>query len=268
LLIISSTVLMQWHSIEFWTAYTGVIGIGWSLATEGVSLWFWWQRHTILAITASLLLISGSVYELSGPLLAEGQNNSYRQQLIEISKAEIAQLTTAIKTYQDNSNNRLGWSGRIDNTQTALDAARDELKGLASQTTTSLVWRNHAIIAVQSAVLFIVMTGQILAVISLRKDSNAIEISKHCSVIRNTSVSRSKQATAISTVDFDHRVASVANALYALLPEFDGRQNRLAEFLKIRPADISLVMHHRQRKVEGKETVSEHALKRMEGVIL
>jgi len=268
LLITTSTVLMQWHSIEFWTAYTGLIGIGWSLATEGVSLWFWWQRHTLLAIFASVLLISGPVYVLSDPLLVEGQNTSHRQQLIDITKTEIGQLTTAIEAYQNNSNTRLGWSGRIDNTQSALDAARSELKALTIQTSTSLDWRNHAIIAVQSSVLLIVMIGQILAVIFLRKGSNTIGISKPFSVTRNSAISKSKSVPENSTDDFDRRVNAAAIALYALLPEFDGKQNRLAEALQIRPADISLVMHHRQRITNCKETVSEQALSRIEAVIL
>lgn len=263
LVIVGSAILMQWHSIGFWIDQTGLIGLAWSLAIEGVALWFWWQRKTLLAVTASLLLIAGPLHELSSPLLEELQNGDHRQQLIEINQTEINQLTASIEQYQNNSAARIGWSGRIDRTQKALDNARKQIKALMSQDTGSLAWRSQAIIAVQVLVLFVVMTGQIQAVISLR--GITVQPVTRKTITKSLS-EKPKQVTKIDRkpVDFDQRVQTVIDVIHSKLQHFMGRQKLLANYYNFRPADVSMVLNHFERVELGKEIIAEKALKRME----
>jgi hypothetical protein len=271
LLVAASLILMQWHSISFWVEQTGTIGIAWSLAIEGVAVWFWFQRKTLLAITASLLLVCGPLHELSSPVFSKLQNDENRVQLIEINQTEIKQLTASIKQYQDNSSSRVGWSGRIDRTQTALDNARGEIKQLMSHSIDSIAWRHHAIIAVQILVLLIVMTGQIQAIISLRRNPSQLPINRKLKqAVIVAAVPKLKKAGALVTKTdvFAARVSQLIIAINILLPTFNGRQKALAEFYEFRPADVSMVMNHLSRIDQGKEVIADKALARMEQKLL
>lgn len=58
--IILSTILMQIHSIEYWTGVTESYGIAWSIALEAAMLWLWYQKRLFLVrVLAATILIAG-----------------------------------------------------------------------------------------------------------------------------------------------------------------------------------------------------------------
>lgn len=262
-IILFSTILMQWHSIAFWYQQTGAIGVAWSLAIEGVALWFWWRRRTVLAVLASVLLVAGPLHELSAPVLDSISQGDERAHLIELTRDEIAQLTASIEQYETNSGTRTGWSGRIDRTQSALDASRAKLAELMAQDGAYLEWRNQAIIGVQVLVLLVVLTGQVQAVMSLRLDKPTPRQPGTRQPYRIKPADM-VNLPLVDTRDFDQRVSDVVARMRELLPRFANRQRQLADHFGFRPADVSMVMNHAARKAEGREIVSDRALSRME----
>jgi hypothetical protein len=132
--------LIQWHSIQFWIASTGAIGPLLSIAIEAAALWLWWQQRLLLACCASLILVVGPLTYLAMPVYESAQLEDQKQLQLSDRKAllqgSIAQLSSALESYQQTSESRVGWAARIDETQSALQAERQRFENLLIETQT------------------------------------------------------------------------------------------------------------------------------------
>lgn len=293
IVILIAFTLMQVHSIEYWVKMTDWYrGPAFSIAIEAAALWLWYLRGWVarsFSVLASTLVISGALFQVSEPLFARMHEAVAQQQLIAISRSEIADHQATLRQYEVNSGMRPGWAPFIEQTRIELDAARTNLRTELQRTVeTGMDWRTYIGIALQALGLLVVMVAQVLAVISFR---NAVPKQKE-----NRPVTKKHQASALFAKpgkekpeppavadlidnvhghtnvkgaemcknDFDRRVETLAKAIKENLPHFDGKQRLLAEQLNIRPADISMALNHTTRKAQGKEIVSERAVQRME----
>lgn len=249
LIILSATILMQIHSIAFWTEYTNpYVGWAWSLTLEAAALWLWYHSGVVykfFAILASSLLLLGPLYQLSAPVFVTQDSDIKTQLLITNQKQEIQQLELSLQQFLNNSDKRIGWAKRIDRTQDALDTARNRLRQLHEQKSSTQSWQVIAITIMQACILCVVMGTQILAINALR----SIPF-KH-----------------YKEPGFDGMVDYVSQRINKLLPNFEGKQNKLAEHFDFRPADVSLVRNHVDRIAQGRDVISEAALRRMYNVL-
>lgn len=296
IVILIAFALIQAHSIEYWVNMTDWYrGPVFSIAIEATALWLWYLRGWVarsFSVLASTLVIGGALFQVSEPLFARMHEAVAQQQLIAISRSEIADHQATLRQYEVNSGMRPGWAPFIEQTRIELDAARTNLRNELQRTVeTGMDWRTYFGIALQALVLLVVMVAQVLAVISFR---NAIPKQKE-----NRPVTKTRQASALLTKpgknnpetpaiidmiddvhgytdvtgvemrknDFDRRVEMLAKAIKENLPNFGGKQRMLAEQLNIRPADISMALNHITRKALGKETISEKAVQRMEDTL-
>ena len=183
ILLIAAATLMQIHSIEFWQAQAGdYSGVLWSLLLEGAALWLW-SAHSgwksVLGLVASLLVLAGPLYQVSKPAIEQWQSSNTLPELQvkqeAVLLAEIASLKSSLAQYNDNSANRVGWSGRIDKTKADLKTANAELKHLykAQEQPSVMGWQAIAAVAMQaiSLVLF-----QLLIVLTIRSLSAETEV--------------------------------------------------------------------------------------------
>lgn len=267
--------LMQAHSIEYWVNLTDPLrGVAFSIAIEAAALWLWYLRGTVartFSVLASMLVISSALFSVSDPLFARIHQDNAQQQLVALTRAEIADHQATIRQYEQNSGERLGWLEPIEQARTDLDAARARLRTELQHTVaTGMDWRTTAGIALQALVLLVVMVAQVMAVISLRNALPKITESAPIKRPRQTRPAKVKPAvtpavTEITEPDeFDQRVMAASHAIKQLLPNFNGKQMLVAEHINIRPADISMALNHATRKTQGKGTVTESALRRME----
>ena len=183
ILLIAAATLMQIHSIEFWQSQAGEYsGILWSLLLEGAALWLWSSNNgwkSALGLVASLLVLAGPLYQVSEPAIKQWQSSNTLPELQikqeAVLLAEIASLKSSLAQYNDNSANRVGWSGRIDKTKADLKTANTELKTLYAQQEkpTAMGWQSISAIAMQaiSLVLF-----QLLIVLTIRSLSAEAEV--------------------------------------------------------------------------------------------
>ena len=144
-------------------------GWAWSLLLEAAALWCW--SHPRFAVrwgmgaVATVLVLAGPLYQVSAPLVAEHMQVDTTAQERTVLQTEIAGLESALATYLANSERRVGWAGRIDDTQAKLDAARAELRRLATAAPQRMEWQRQAIIAMQAIALVLF---QLLNVVMIR----------------------------------------------------------------------------------------------------
>lgn len=133
-MLILTTSIIQWHSIQFWIEVAESIGFLWSIAIEAAALWLWWQKKTVLAFIASFLLMTGPLYSLSIPVYESKKSEAIlalsHQQQINLSRESIGSLKQSLVSYQENSLSRAGWATRIDETRKELHEETENLKGL------------------------------------------------------------------------------------------------------------------------------------------
>jgi len=260
--IILSTVLMQIHSIEYWTTAAGATGWAWSIALEGAMLWLWYQKRLFpVRIVAALILIAGPWYVLTSPAIEQLQEKSRIEEKVSALQEEVDQLRASLIRYEENSGQRTGWAGRIDRAQRALDEAREKLETAKDEAAACGVdWRLHMVAGMQAAVLLIVMTTQLLAVGKLRNYEITESVSEK---LKAPSKLRQEPKQARTPMDYDSAIKAVKLAISNKLPDFEGKAKALAEHYGFRPADVSMVFNHEERKRSGKETISKKALKNM-----
>jgi len=296
ILIVSiSAILMQWHSIAFWLEYAGRTGVGFSLALEVVALWLWWQRRRWLAIVASALLVGGPLFQLSAPIMETLTRTDVNQAMVVSYEQEINQLNKSISQYDTNSAKRLGWSSRIDRAQAELTQARNKLRELLSVKTPETPLRLYAIVIMQALALIIIMRAQIIAITALPlittelpKRIKTPEPSDQIKHVRRKRVKTEKPGkTKIvteqedvelpadkkievkneKTTDFDERVLQAAAWIRENVKNYDGKQRAMADKIEVRPADLSLILNHIDRKDRGDELISEPKLLKIEKVM-
>lgn len=296
LIIIVSAVLMQWHSIAFWLEYAGHTGVGFSLALEVVALWLWWQRRSFLAVVASALLVGGPLFQLSQPVMETMASTNVNQAMVASYKQEINQLNNSLSRYDENSAKRLGWSSRIDKAQEKLSHARNKLRELLSVKTSETPLRLYMIVLMQALALIIIMRAQIIAITTLPlisaepssiekyaikvdkaiKAGQKIESKRHLSKQTKDEPPRKNpkpdadtqtEPKNNETTDFDERVIKVATWIRENVKNYEGKQRAMADDIDVRPADLSLILNHTDRKERGSELISEPKLLKIEKVM-
>ena len=256
-MLILSTSIIQWHSIQFWVDVASNIGFLWSIAIEAAAIWLWWHRKTTLAFLASLLLIVGPLYSLSAPAYLETQNQTLRamnhQQKIRISQDSINDLKLSLSNYEKNSLSRVGWATRIDETRKALQAEVEELKRLVNKTEhlkqAPMPW---FIIVIELLGLAVLLITQVLTIHALRGVSNK---SKQTEITESKNLEYSELATYLS------------NRLSEALQEKGLSQAEWARQNQVSTKSVSLLINHQKRSEAGKECISKNELMTINSVL-
>lgn len=259
-IILVSTYVMQTHSIPFWQTFIGETGIILSLALEAAMLWMWYHRRLkYIKYLAAAILIAGPWYQMTIPIFEKIGRIETLQKNIFLTLDEIQENKSSLSTYEENSKKKFGWSTRIDRTKSSISSNREELKDLYSEKQKlGPAWRIYAVASMQIIILFILLKTQISAITNLRE--KGITEPK-----RNPkSAPKSQKNQSASNNNFEKTIKKIAIALNDILPEFKGSQKDLASHYKtFRPADISLVINHKNNVKLGKEKISGPALTRM-----
>jgi hypothetical protein len=172
-MLILTTSIIQWHSIQFWVEVAESIGVLWSIAIEASAVWLWWHKKTALAFIASSLLMAGPLYSLSAPVYKGKQSEvaltSSHQQQVVLSRESITALKQSLDSYQQNSLSRVGWATRIDETRNALQAETANLKNLVNEgpklKQTLMPW---LVIAIEVLGLAVLLLTQVLTIQALQ----------------------------------------------------------------------------------------------------
>lgn len=172
LIIIAAAILMQWHSIQFWVNQVGLAGVGWSLMLESVVIWYWWKNRVMLALIASMLLLFGPIYEITKPSLENIKHQDQVKRLNQMDFDEITRLEYSLKTYEKNSEKRIGWSGRIDRIQKLINKNSNRIRARDSENSKFELLIASGIALAQMLALLIIMTAQALAISDHRKKTN------------------------------------------------------------------------------------------------
>jgi len=260
-MVICSMVLMQIHSIEFWTKTAGASGWAWSIGLEVAMLWFWYEnkrRLQVFKYLAAFLLIAGPWYQITAPTFENLNSATVMQAEIEMAQDTVMQLSTSLDRYEKRSDKRSGWAGRIDKTRAEWKEARAHLSALRSKgAKEDAPWRGYTVAAMQGVALFIVLTAQLAAVTSLRSRNGSTvpvrnETKRNDTPKRNGAPKQTKEG-------FDASVESVAVEIRSRIFEF-GSQTKFAKHHGIRPANITAVLNHKERKETGGEIISAGGL--------
>ena len=260
--IVLSTILMQIHSIEYWTGVTESYGVAWSIALEAAMLWLWYQKRLFLIrVLAAMILIAGPWYVLTEPAIESLQEKVELRNQILSAQGKVERLTASLIRYETNSAGRLGWSGRIDRTMTKLELAEKDLQRSRKKAASlGFEWRLYMVAGMQASILFIVMITQLLAVAGLRDSVITKVVSKES---KGPPKLRPTPKPASGTTEYDRAVEAVVKAIKAKPGEFGKTQNALAEYFDIRPADITMLFKHIEKRAAGSETISKVALQKM-----
>ena len=249
-MLILTTSIIQWHSIQFWMEAAESIGFLWSIAIEAAAIWLWWHKKTVLAFIASSLLMAGPLYSLSTPVYEAKQSEealaSSHQQQIELSRASITALKQSLDSYQKNSLSRVGWATRIDETRNALQAETVNLKSLINTgfklKQTAMPW---LVISIEVLGLAVLLLTQVLTIQSLRGISTN---SKRPEIAKDSKHDYSELALALSS-----RLSDTLSAEGLSQAEW-ARRNRIST------KSVSMLLNHKKRSEAGKECISKNEL--------
>ena len=261
LMVVCSTVLMQWHSIEFWTETAGISGWAWSIGLEAAMLWFWYERRLwLFKYLAAIILIAGPWYQITMPIVKNLNNVTVMQSEIKTVTETVTQLSDSLHRYELNSAGRTGWASRIDKTQNKLEAVRARLSLLRSAGKKEVIpWRGYLVAGMQALALLIVLTAQLAAVSRLRSGNDS-------TVTKTVTVKRNKKNGAVTETllpgNYETIILKVASEISRRLSEF-GSQAKLCRNLSLRPADVSMVLNYNEKKTAGDIVIGSRALQKM-----
>lgn len=251
LMVICSMVLMQIHSIEFWTKTAGASGWVWSIGLEVAMLWFWYEnkrRLQVFKYLAAFLLIAGPWYQITAPTFESLTSVTVMQAEVETAQDRVAQLSISLDRYEKRSDKRSGWAGRIDKTQAKLEDARAKLSTLRDKgAKKEAPWRSRTVAAMQALALFIILTAQLAAVTNLRS-RNGSTVTKTVTAKRN--VTRNAVITEHTTERYEETVKAVAEEITRQVEEL-GSQAKLCRQTGLRPEYVTAVMNHEEKKKTG-----------------
>ena len=254
-IIISAAIMMQYHSIQFWIGQVGYSGIGWSLMLEFVVIWYWFNQKTVLAIVASFLLLMGPIYKITEPAVSSIKQNEQILILNQLDSKEVLRLRSSLKTYEKNSQSRIGWAGRIDRIQGQIDINNDRIRKRISNNSTLDFSISLAIAIAQILALMIIMTAQALAISKTRKKSKKRAYEIETPEIRNrkTADESSKLGICSSETYETLVVSQISNALNVDLKKHGITQAQWCKRNNVSPKNLSLAKNHKQRISEKKE---------------
>jgi transcriptional regulator with GAF, ATPase, and Fis domain len=191
LLIVAGTIVLQYHSIRFWSEHVDpVIGWLWSIVIEGAGLWMWYRRDLagrVLGLVASVLLLAGPLYQIAVPVIQKNAfavaENTAREQRVSILRAQIAHDAQLLLTFTSNSTKRTGWLEAIERTDARLAHARAELARLLAKKPESVAAQSFAVwwvVLLEALALVLVQISNVLAInhlsmmrASMRTDAQA-----------------------------------------------------------------------------------------------
>ena len=267
LMVICSMVLMQIHSIDFWMEKAGPSGWAWSIGLEVAMLWFWYEnkhRLQVFKYLAGFLLIAGPWYQITAPTFENLKGVTVMQAEIETAQDTVAQYTASLKRYEDNSIKFREWGGRIDRAMANLKEARTHLsilraKGVKKETP----WRSRGIAGMQAAALLIVLTAQLVAVTSLRS-CNVMTVTKTVTPKHNVTRNGNGHTITLEQLPehYEKTISIVIVEINRRVADF-GSQAKLCKDLGLRPADVSMVLNHNEKKEAGTGTIGPKALQKM-----
>jgi hypothetical protein len=250
MMLILSTSIIQWHSIQFWIEVAESIGFLWSIAIEAAAVWLWWHKKTVLAFLASFLLMTGPLYSLSIPIYESDQYKvalaSSHQQKIDLAHESIKSLKQSLVSYQQNSLSRVGWAARIDETRNELQAETANMKSLINAAPklkqSPMPW---LVIAIEVLGLTVLLLTQVLTIQALR----------------GISVKSKQPETA---EDLKHDYSELALALSSRLSDTLSAEGlSQAEWARrndVSAKSISMLINHQKRSKTGKECISKNEL--------
>ena len=264
-IIISAAIMMQYHSIHFWIEQVGYSGVGWSLMLEFVVIWYWFNQKSFLAITASLLLLMGPIYKITEPAVSRIKQNEQMLVLNKLDSKEVIRLEASLKTYEKNSQSRVGWSGRIDRIQAQIDINNNRIRDRMSNNSTLGFSISIAIALVQVLALMIIITAQAMAISRSRTKSkkNVSEVETSEIVNRNDN----EEINIIRTDSYKTTeilpIAEISETLDIILKAEGISQVEWCKRNNISPKNLSLSKHHQQRISEKLEIVPVVQLERI-----
>ena len=267
-MVIGSIFLMQWHSIEFWTDKVGESGLYLSIGLEAAMLWFWYDsRNRFIGFCkylSAFLLIAGPCYQITASTFQNLSSMIVMQADIETAQDAVTQYSRSLKRYEDNSIKFREWGGRIDRATANLKEARAHLSTLrAKGVKKEAPWRSCAVAGMQATVLFLMLTAQLTSVTYLRF-RNVTTVTKTVTPKRN--VTRNGNGHTVTPEQlperYEEKVATVATEITRRVAEF-GSQAKFCKGLSLRPADVSMVLNHNEKKETGSATISGKALQKV-----
>lgn len=271
LLIIAAASMMQYHSIEFWIDQVGLPGVGWSLMLEATLIWFWWNKHSILAVFTSIILIAGPQYQLTQKAVDVIENQERITLQNNVDQIEKVRLQESLKTYERNSENRAGWLPKINRIQEQIDAISKRTRIRNQQISDFDSARSIAIAAAQSLTLVMIMIAQALAISKQKKISITIEKPKertrpHKSrPSKNTEFEITKHdmgmdLSEINNTYLNRLIPQIPMALIENLAKYELNQSKWCEKHNISPKNLSLAKSHAANVKLKKETAPINVL--------
>ena len=250
IMLVLSTSIIQWHSIQFWIEVAESIGFLWSIAIEASAIWLWWHRKAVLAFFASLLLMAGPLYSLSIPVYESTRSEialaSSHQQQIDLARKSIESLKQSLASYQENSLSRMGWATRIDATRKELQIEVNGLKQLINKMghlkQSPMPW---LVIAIELFGLAVLLITQILTIHALRGISGKL---------------KKPEMAMISTQDYSTLALVLSRRLSDTLDAESLSQAECARRNEISTKSVSMLINHKKRSEAGKECVSKNEL--------
>ena len=169
LIVISATVIIQWHGIRFWSEQAGETGPAWSLALEAAALWLWWHSNRLVRLVGllgTLVVLSGPLYVISAPVL----DGAHRAQARVAEKARLerslSRMEHQLAQYLENSRTRAGWLPAIQRTEERIRQAQARLDAIEAAPV-RLRGQSIALIVIEVLALLIITVAQITAIRSL-----------------------------------------------------------------------------------------------------
>ena len=257
--------MMQYHSIHFWIEQVGYSGVGWSLMLEFVVIWYWFNQKSFLAITASLLLLMGPIYKITEPAVSRIKQNEQMLVLNKLDSKEVVRLEASLKTYEKNSQSRVGWSGRIDRIQVQIDINNSRIRDRISNNSTLDFSISLAIAMAQTLALMIIMTAQAMAISRSRTKSKNSVSELEIIEIRNRNKTKGCNEIELHTLETPEilPIDRISQTLDIILKSEGITQAQWCKRNNVSPKNLSLAKNHRQRISEGKEVVPAAELEKI-----
>jgi len=158
-IIIGTTILLQMHSISFWRDVSGYeSGLVYSLMIEAVAIYFWYNKHEILATSASLVVVGSALFSL-----ASGSIDLIEDKKVESEKEkQLKVLTETLDSIKDKK-----YPITIQKTMKQMELLRNSMSETVvdKKEPMFITWIK---IIVQAFALVLIMLAQILAITKVR----------------------------------------------------------------------------------------------------
>lgn len=172
MLLLMAVAILQWHAVAFWQAHTGSLGWMWAVGIEGAAVWLWWQPQKVVrvvGVVASVLSLAGPLHQVGYPVIEAVQQAEAaevaRAARLEVLRGTLQAEKDSLRQYLKLAEKRLGWAGRIDESQERIDKANEELGQLMTfRPSGGLTW-GLAVVCMEAVALILL---QVVVVFSVR----------------------------------------------------------------------------------------------------